>query len=112
QDIARSLEVERSLCKLPIKNELDVVFLKNNRLYLIECKTHNDKSKADGKNTDALYKLDSLKDLMGGLQAKAMLVSFNRLNDSDRRRADDLRIDVCAGTDLAQLPQKLTDWLK
>lgn len=112
QDIARGLEVERRYRNPPIKNELDIAFLKNNRLHLIECKTHSGKSGDGGKNADALYKLDSLKDLIGGLQAKAMLVSFTRLNDSDRQRAQDLNLKVCDHQDLASLPEKLTAWIK
>ena len=112
QDIARSLEVERSFKKQPVSNEMDVVFLKNNTLYLIECKTHYDKNQTNSKNTQALYKLDSLKELMGGLQAKTMLVNFNPLNDYDLRRAGDLNIHVCAGNQLPQLSQQLQEWIK
>ncbi len=111
QDIARSLEVERNHMKPPIRNELDVVFLKHNRLYLIECKTHSDKSMRDGKNTETLYKLDSLRDLIGGLQARAMLVYFNTLNDYDRQRARDLGIMVCDSRNLTQLPEELLKWI-
>lgn len=109
QDIGRSLEVERKHRQPPIKNEIDVAFLKDNRLYIIECKTHTDKN---SKNTDALYKLDSLKDLLGGLQARAMLVSFNNPNHFDLQRANDLKIAVCAHKDLTQLEQKLTQWIR
>lgn len=112
QDIARGIEIERGAVGQPTKNELDVAFLKDNRLYLIECKTHSAKTGAGGKNTDALYKLDSLKDLIGGLQAKAMLVSYARLNNHDRQRAQDLKLAVCDGQDLASLPEKLNQWIK
>ena len=111
QDIDRSLQVERSHRNPSVKNELDVVFLKDNRLYIIECKTHSDKNQVGGKNADAIYKLDSLKDLLGGLQARAMLVSFNRPNQYDLQRANDLGIAVCAHQDLLLLPQKLTQWI-
>ena len=112
QDIARSLEVERCFKNESIKNELDIVFLKNNSLHLIECKTHYEKNKATGKNVQALYKLDSLKDLIGGLQAKTMLVNFNPLNKSDIRRAGDLKIAVCAGNELMRLTHHLQNWIK
>lgn len=112
QDLARSLEIERIGHTTSVKNELDVAFLYNNSLYLIECKTHSSKTGHSGKNTDALYKLDSLKDLIGGLQAKAMLVSFTRLNKSDLQRASDLKINVSAEQDLANLPDRITHWLR
>jgi len=112
QDIARGLEIQRGAPEQATRNELDVAFLKANRLYLIECKTHSAKTGDGGKNTDALYKLDSLKDLMGGLQAKAMLVSYTDLNPSDRERARDLGLAVCDGQALASLPNKLSAWIR
>jgi len=112
QDIGRSIEVERNHRNPPVRNEMDVAFLKDNRLYVIECKTHTDKNQRNSKSTDALYKLDSLKDLLGGLQARAMLISFNSPSSYDLQRAGDLGIAVCAHQDLAQLPQKLTAWIR
>ncbi len=111
QDIGRSIEVQRSHRSPPIKNEMDVAFLKDNRLYVIECKTHADKHQAESKSTNALYKLDSLKDLLGGLQARAMLVSFNSPSAHDLQRAGDLGIAICAKQDLIQLPEKLATWI-
>jgi len=111
QDIGRSIEVERSHRSPSIKNEMDVAFLKDNRLYVIECKTHADKQQAESKSTHALYKLDSLKDLLGGLQARAMLVSFSRPSVYDQQRAGDLGIAICAQQDLIQLPEKLATWI-
>ncbi|MGZ8226247.1 MAG: Card1-like endonuclease domain-containing protein [Methylococcaceae bacterium] len=111
QDIGRSIEVERSHRNPPVRNEMDVAFLKDNRLYVIECKTHTDKNHANSKSADALYKLDSLKDLLGGLQARAMLVSFNSPNAYDLQRARDLNIAVCAQQDLSKLSEKLTAWI-
>ncbi len=39
QDIGRSVQVERQHQNKPVRNELDITFLKDNRLYIIECKT-------------------------------------------------------------------------
>lgn len=112
QDVGRSIEVERNHRNPPIRNEMDIALLKDNRLYIIECKTHHDKSPANNKNTQALYKLDSLKELLGGLQARAMLVSYNPPNKYDLQRAHDLGIAICAHRSLAQLSQKLTEWIR
>lgn len=112
QDIGRSIEVERNYRNKAIKNEMDIAILKDNRLYIIECKTHHDKTAVNNKNTQALYKLDSLKDLLGGLQARAMLVSFNPPNKHDLQRAGDLNIAVSAYRDLANLKEKLTQWIQ
>ena len=108
QDIAFGVEVTREERGKAIPNEFDVAFLRNNRLHLIECKTKKFTGEgADAPAADALYKLDSLKELMGGLQARAMLVSYRNFNQAHRRRAADLNIHVCAGHDLQQLQHHL-----
>ncbi len=84
----------------------------DNRLHLIECKARKWTKTAPkaGPGADALYRLDTLKDLLGGLNARAMLVSYQALPDHDRQRAADLRIDVVAGRDLQRLREKLKRW--
>jgi hypothetical protein len=80
-----------------------VAFLRNNRLHIIECKTANFTGGGGKDATGALYKLGSLRDLMGGLQARAMLVSYRDFPDFDLNRAKDLGVHVCAGKKLLQL---------
>lgn len=107
QDVACNVTIHRQPAgKTPITNEIDVALIKANRLHLIECKT-----KQFDKNADILYKLDSLRDLIGGLQAKAMLVSFNDLGKSTRARAKAMNITLCCKTDLRNLQQHLQTWL-
>lgn len=105
QDIGRNIEIIR---QLGVKNEIDIGLIKANRLHMIECKT---KKFRDNGSADTLYKLDSLRDLMGGLQAKAMLVSFNQLDKPSRSRAKELRIAVCCYTELQHLQTHLKTWL-
>lgn len=107
QDVACNLTIQRQPAgKTPVKNEIDVGLIKANRLHLIECKT-----KQFEKSADVLYKLDSLRDLIGGLQAKAMLVSFNDPGKAVRARARDLNIAICCKTDLQNLQQHMHTWL-
>lgn len=107
QDIACNLTIQRQPPgKTPVKNEIDVGLIKANRLHLIECKT-----KQFEKDADVLYKLDSLRDLIGGLQGKAMLVSFNDLGKTTRARARELHIALCCKTELRNLQQHLQSWL-
>lgn len=107
QDIACNLTVARHPAgKTEVKNEIDVGLIHANRLHLIECKT-----KQFEKNADMLYKLGSLRDLMGGQQARAMLVSFNNLDKASRTRAKELKITLCCHSDLKHLQQYLTNWL-
>jgi hypothetical protein len=107
QDVASNITIHRHPAgKTVVKNEIDVGLIHNNRLHLIECKT-----KRFEKDADVLYKMDSLRDLIGGLQGRAMLVSFNTLDKVSRARAKELNIELCCKTDLKTLPQQLQDWL-
>lgn len=107
QDVACNITIQRQPAgKTTVKNEIDVGLIHNNRLHLIECKT-----KRFEKDADVLYKLDSLRDLIGGLQGRAMLVSFNTLDKSSRARAKELNIALCCKTELTSLRQHLQSWL-
>lgn len=114
QDLSQSLEVLRRDNKgNAIKNELDVAFLADNRLHIIECKTKRFKYKtADrGSAAETLYKLDTLQDLYGGLHAKSMLISYLPLSEYDQRRAKDLKIEVCEGTQIQNLKAIIMRWI-
>ena len=94
------------------ENELDIAFMANNHLHIIECKTKRfTGAKAGLAGTDALYKLDSISDL-GGFGTKSMLVSYRQLQDADRQRAKDLRIKVIEGDAIQQLKTHLKTWLE
>lgn len=60
---------------------------------------------------DTLYKLESLKDLLGGFQARAMLISFRPLKYTDISRAKDLELALIGPEQLPQLPLHLKKWL-
>jgi len=113
QDIARSLDVERQTRGGAVPNELDIALLANNRLRVIECKTRrfDPAPGVDSKGADALYKLDALTDLLGGLKAKGMLVSYRSLGTNDLKRAENHRIKVCDGAKLKELPAHLRQWI-
>lgn len=114
QDLARAVEVVRETGRGDgVPNEIDVACLAENRLYLIECKTRSwsRSGGSAGPGANALYRLDTLGDLLGGLQAKAMLVSYRDLPAHVLRRASDLRVRVCAGARLPQLASELRAWI-
>ena len=93
------------------KNEIDVACTYANRLHIIECKTANlrgEKSKGD----DVVYKLDNLRDLMGGSYGRALLVSYHRLRPEDIKRCQDNDVSVVCGRKLQQLSINLPLWLK
>lgn len=107
QDCAKNIEVISN--RFGSKNELDVAFLAKNRLHLIECKTRKFDQDGD-KGRDTLYKLDSLSDL-GGLNTKAMLVSFRELDPHTLQRAKDLRVKVIGAEQLMNLENQIRTWI-
>ena len=108
QDMARSLEVVTSKGS---KNEIDVAFLAENRLFLIECKTKKFSNQSGQQGaSETLYKIDSLTSL-GGVQTKGMLISFQKLSEWDRQRAKDLRIKTVVGPDIFRLKDEITTWV-
>ncbi len=113
QDIGRGLRVARRAGDHVVENELDVGFLAQNRLYVIECKTRrfSDETDLGGAGAEAVYKLDALASQFGGMQAKAMLVSYQRLKPAILNRARDYRLATCAGGELSRLPEVLRRWL-
>jgi len=96
------------------RNELDAAFLYHNTLYLIECKTANlaaGRKSENSSGTEALYKLDSLRD-MGGLRTKTLLVDYrDSLNDADKRRAAQMHLKLISGSQLRDLTGILKGWL-
>lgn len=112
QDAGRGLKLFRSRQKAEVMNELDVVFLADNRLYVIECKTGGFDRPELQKGADILYKLNTLSGQLGGIQARKLLVSYQELPESMRNRAATDRIEICAGTQLTRLEDRLIKWVR
>ncbi|CAM3738549.1 DUF1887 family protein [Vibrio aquimaris] len=108
QDHSLNVQVYRQLGDREVRNELDVASVANNKLHIIECKTKGMRDDGD----DTLYKLESLRDLLGGLQARAMLVSFRPLRYNDITRAEDLGLALIGPEELKDLKTHLTSWYK
>ncbi len=106
QDHSLNVQVQRQVDGKDVRNELDVVSIVNNKLHIIECKTKGMHDTGD----DALYKLESLRDLLGGLQARAMLVSFRPLRINDITRAQDLGLAIIGPQELGDLKKHLLQW--
>ena len=107
QDVKHSVEIARAVDNKNVRNELDVVALVNNKLHVIECKTKRFDSN-DGNHT--IYKLDSLVNRLGGIKARAALVSFYPLNKAEMRRAKENDIEVFSVSDLQDLRGCLYAW--
>ncbi|OEE59170.1 hypothetical protein A1OO_18205 [Enterovibrio norvegicus FF-33] len=106
QDLSLGVQVYRKIGEKEVRNELDVATVVNNKLHIIECKTKGMSSDGD----DTLYKLESIRDLLGGLQARAMLVSFRPLRHHDITRATDLGLALIGPDQLADLKTHLHEW--
>lgn len=106
QDHSLNVQVYRQLGDREVRNELDIASVVNNKLHIIECKTKGMRDDGD----DTLYKLESLRDLLGGLQARAMLVSFRPLRHNDITRAEDLGLALIGPDELKDLKRHLAKW--
>lgn len=106
QDITTGLQVQ---LEKGSKNELDVVFIANNRFYIIECKTKKYKGQDDGAD-DTVYKLDSLKDY-AGIRTQAMLISYHEIKSVHKKRAADYNINVVSANELSRLNIHLKNWV-
>ncbi len=106
-DLSKGMEVVRA--QGAVKNEIDVITMANNRLHLIECKTRKftNKNHANTPGSAAIYRLDTLKETLGGNSGKAMLVSYQRLSRYTEQRAKDLGIYCCSYLQLKQLKEHL-----
>jgi len=113
QDLGRKLVVEWDVQGSPVTNELDVAFLADNRLHLIECKTKrfDSNQSPEAQVAATLYKLDTLRDYMGGNDARAMLVSYRNLGNPPRLRASEFDIIICDGQGIQRLESVLAKWI-
>jgi hypothetical protein len=99
-------------------NEMDVVFLARNRLFVIECKTARMDHPDDTKANDTLYKLKENCSRIGGLGTKGMLVTYRNFkkdrngNMPEQRLADALGLRVVKGDQLARLGEHLRHWVR
>ena len=109
QDCLKNCEVYKQ-SRFASKNEIDVAFMAKDRLYLIECKTRNF-NRDEKIGQDALYKLDSLLPNLGGLNARGMLVSYRKLDDATRKRANDNKIKIVEASQLSGLKNQISTWI-
>lgn len=98
-------------------NEIDVFAVHRNRALLIECKSGYLGSNAD-KDSQIIYKLDSLGSHAGGIQATKVLISAQQLQHETkagkkvdtRARANATDIHTLASSELKKLPAYIRHW--
>jgi hypothetical protein len=97
--------------KYDVRNEMDCLILHNNRLLMVECKTSVFKEGGE-KNSDILYKLDTLERRTGGLFGDAWLVSARMLDEPTLNRARGYQIKVIYGGEISQMKNQIQQWMK
>jgi len=95
-----------------VRNELDVAFIARNRLFVIECKTSRMDGERAEKANDTLFKLAEVCRRVGGLGARAMLVSYRQMREAELQLASALGIDVVFGAAIARLDDRLRAWVR
>jgi hypothetical protein len=58
-----------------------------------------------------LYKLDTLRDYIGGKEARAMFISYNRIPAIHKKRAEELGIRICEGNAIGNIDVILKGWI-
>lgn len=109
QDSAHGAQITRKINGKTLSNELDVIALANNKLHIIECKTQYMEALS---STNTLYKLDSLNELLGGLEGRAALVTYFDVTPSAKLRATELGIRILGSQEIPQLKHHLANWLE
>jgi hypothetical protein len=97
------------------RNEIDYLAICRHRWHLVECKVRDfrqQRGRLHPDYRDALYKLASLKKDIGGLQAKAMLLTCWSLSHEDKKRAEVHDIEIRSGANIDSLASILAEWLR
>ena len=111
-DVRRNIEVEwDGTGREPVRNEFDVAFTVDARLYLVSCKTAGLAHARDSLNKNPVYELDSLKDAAGGLFGKGLLISASPLSQALQQRASASGIGCIEGEELVDLERNLQRYL-
>ncbi|WP_020209801.1 Card1-like endonuclease domain-containing protein [Gilvimarinus chinensis] len=111
QDLARSVQLNwlESRRQRPVRNELDVLALYDNRLLAIECKTSRFEQ---GNGKKVIYKLGAMLKHLGGPSARGLIVSFHPIKDIHCERAELFDVHVCERSQLRNLTHFLRTLLK
>ncbi len=105
-DVVMGMQVES---RDGVRNEIDVGFMRNNQLYVIECKALSPRNQA--KAVDWLFKIDSVSHLLGK-EVPAMLAFVAHPGSNTRVQAEERDIPLVSGFDLLNLRPALEAWIQ
>ena len=93
------------------QNELDLAFIANNKLHIIECKTVKmNENGTEEKDDGILYKLETLRNKMG-LMTKGCLVSYLPVSTAVRNRAAEYNVEIIDGINIQSLKTRIKNWI-
>lgn len=94
-------------------NEFDVLCIRNNRLYVISCKTGAQSAPVSGGLSRILYEIDSVGGDAAGIFGKRMLATSEIIPAGNtRKRAASMGIEIVDGSDLLSLKERMQSWMK
>lgn len=95
------------------KNEFNLVFLKDSKIFIGEVKASH-LSEESPKHSPIIYKLDSLKNSVGGKSSQACLISLDEVNNEIKGRCKTNKIfyidKILGRVDI--LEKQIKEWLK
>jgi hypothetical protein len=107
------MEVEISRYGKKLENELDIAFMKDQMLHIIECKTGTQSH--DEKEVNALYKIEAIKKQFGALKVKSIFATTSdnildrnkkEIKEHIRNRAGIYDCTIITRDDLKELAEK------
>ena len=90
------------------RNELDVAFIANDKLHIIECKTSQISTTEGAK---IIYKLEALKKY-GGSMTKTCLLSYDKVPKVVKQRAKAAGVYIISAFDLKEFDKNITKWIE
>ena len=87
-------------------NDLDIVFLRNNVLHHIECKTLGEGDKEKGIIRDTVYKRGAISTLLGKVE-KSIFTTLDQISEPVSQRAQDYGVKILSLEQVRDLKNKL-----
>ncbi len=113
-DILLNVKIKNPDSKKEQDNEIDIMFIKNNQLHMIECKTAN--MQRDMKSDDTIYKALAIQHDLKALQCRSAIASQQSLDKKGSNlkpsatRAHQMRIKLFIDNDIKDIVSHVKSW--